>query len=126
MEKKLITIDKNISHSKVIGTSLTGYMNLTYDEIVSIFGKPNSKGDQYKVDWEWEFTLNDTPITIYNYKTGPSYGFKKVKAKDIEDWHIGSKYSYDLKILEDYIKQEYPQYIGRTLTRTEYDKTSSN
>jgi hypothetical protein len=105
-ETPVIVRKKNVPSRSAIGTSLTGYIDLTYNELVSIFGKPNSKGDQYKVDWEWIIMLNDTIITIYNYKSGPSYGNKGIKAKDIDDWHIGSKHSYDLRILEDYIKQE--------------------
>jgi hypothetical protein len=118
---KRIIIDQNMNRNKLVGTSLTGYLNLNYEEIVSIFGKPNSKGDQYKVDWEWVFSLNDSPIAIYNYKTGPSYGCKGVKEKDIEHWHIGSKYGYDLQMLEDYIIQETGEkFSGRMLTRTNY------
>ena len=118
---KQLIIDKGINHDKATGTSLTGYLNLNYKEIVSVFGKPNCKGDGYKTDWEWIFTLNGAPITIYNYKTGPSYGCKGVKANDVTDWHVGSKYGYDLKMLEDYIKQEAGDRFGnRTLTRTDY------
>lgn len=118
---KRIIIDQKVNRNVVYGTSLTGYLNLNYDEIVSIFGKPNSKGDQYKTDWEWFFSLNGSPITIYNYKTGPSYGCKGVKARDIEHWHIGSKYGYDLQMLEDYIRQETGEkFNDRQITRIDY------
>jgi len=90
----------------ITNTSLKGYISLTYKELVSIFGRPNGiydPGD--KVDWEWTFKLNFTPICIYNYKDGPNYTHKKVTAKSIEMWHIGALFLEDLKILEDYINQ---------------------
>lgn len=112
----VICATKNVTP---IGTSLIGYLNLTYDEIVSVFGKPR-KIDGDKVEWEWVFKLNDTVLTIYNWKDGPGYtGNKKIKAKDITDWHVGGKYHYDLKILEFYISQQMGEkfHIGKDLIR---------
>lgn len=107
----------DIINQELIGTSFMGLINLSYDEIKEIFGKPNSKGDGYKIDWEWVFKLNNTVLRIYNYKDGPSYtGRKGIKTKDIQEWHVGGQFNYDLKILEDYIVQEQPKYIGKTLT----------
>lgn len=99
----MITINnKNIN---ACGTSLIGYLNMTYDEIVFIFGNPiRLKGGDNKVEWEWVFKLNDTVLTIYNWKNGPSYtGKRTIKARDIKDWHVGGRHTYDLKILKDYI-----------------------
>lgn len=126
-------MEKNLISKKVeginyeIGTSLIGYVNLNYNELKSIFGKPNSgdsvsgTGDS-KIDWEWTFTLNNLPFSIYNWKTGPSYLHKKsIKPKDIEVWNVGSTHEYNLKILEDFIKQETgDKFNDRKLTRTEY------
>jgi len=103
MIMNVICETKNVN---ACGTSLIGYLNLKYDEIVYIFGKPiRHIGD--KVEWEWVFKLNDTVLTIYNWKDGPGYtGNKKIKARDITEWHVGGKYHYDLKILEFYIYQQ--------------------
>lgn len=116
-DKKLVCKTDISNDSDIIGTSLIGYVNLNFQEIKSIFGKPGAN-DGYKTDWEWAFKLNGTPLRIYNYKDGPNYtGKKSIKGKDIEDWHVGGKYSYDLIILEYYIKQEKPEYNdGRILT----------
>lgn len=101
-----------------IGISLIGYLLLTYDEIESIFGKPNSIGDKYKVDWEWLFNLNNTVITIYNWKDGPAYLKRKsIKPSDITEWHVGGNYNYDLVILKDYIIQKRPDYSDRILVK---------
>ena len=117
---KRIQINKNISKESVIGTSLIGYILLTYDQLVKIFGEPNSLGDQYKVDWEWVLKLNDTVITIYNYKTGPCYLKQEgIRPQNINDWHVCGKFVHDLKILEDYIIQEYPEYTDKKLTIAE-------
>jgi len=84
-------------------TSLQGYLNLNYDEIVSIFGEPSSKfpsGD-FKVDWEWILEIDNEIITIYNYKDGPSYERDiSITSNDIKSWHIGGKNQKVLKILE--------------------------
>lgn len=94
---------KEATKKEIIGTSLIGKLLLNYDEIKSIFGKPDI-GDGYKIDWQWNLKFNDTVIIIYNWKDGPGYTKdKKIKPKDISDWHVGGKYNYDLKILKDYI-----------------------
>lgn len=101
---EIICKTENVSANK---TFLIGYLNLTYNEIVSIFGKPDRISGDNKVEWEWVFKLNDSVLTIYNWKDGPSYtGNKKIKPSNITDWHVGGKFRYDLKILEDYIFQK--------------------
>jgi len=90
-----------------IGTALQGYLNLSYDEIVSIFGDPNygSSGDN-KTDWEWIFEIDKKIVTIYNYKDGPSYtGESDIKPSDIKDWHVGGKSFSVLKLISNYIKE---------------------
>ncbi len=77
------------------GTSLQGELECDYNALVAVFGEPNTKGDQYKVDAEWTltFTLFGTHkavATIYNYKTGKNYlGSEGLLVEQIEDWHIG-------------------------------------
>lgn len=72
-------------------TSLFGYITTDYANIIALFGKPNRKGDEYKVDAEWEFEMNGKVMTIYNYKDGKSYnGRNGLATKDITEWHIGS------------------------------------
>jgi hypothetical protein len=103
INKKIVFSDKNINAN---GTSLIGYFIETkYRQLTKLFGYPyvaNEKADN-KIDWFWQFKLNGTVITIYNWKNGPNYGFKKVTPNLIERWNIGGHYEYDLNILNDYI-----------------------
>ncbi len=71
------------------GTSLVGYVDASFDELVKTFGQPKD-GDGYKVDAEW---IMETPYgiaTIYNYKDGINYnGPTGTPIEKIRDWHIG-------------------------------------
>ena len=72
------------------GTSLMGYVKVTYADLVRVFGEPNSIGDGYKTDAEWILEIDDTTVTIYNYKDGKNYnGEDGDDVKDITDWHVG-------------------------------------
>ena len=73
------------------GTSLQGTVDISYAELVRIFGPPHSDGDGEKVDAEWVLLLRSGRIaTIYNYKTGKNYNGNEGQAtEDITDWHIG-------------------------------------
>jgi len=78
----------------IAGTSLKGYFpdDTTYANLVNVFGEPNAKGDEYKVDAEWQGTIDGDVFTIYNYKTGKNYlGDEGQEVADITDWHIGGK-----------------------------------
>ena len=74
-------------------TSLQGYINTSYDDLVACFGEPTSDGDGYKVDAEWELTFEDgTVATIYNWKDGHNYcGEDGMPVECITDWHIGGR-----------------------------------
>ena len=76
--------------SAASGTSLMGYVTVLYDDLVEAFGEPNSIGDGYKTDAEWILEIDDTIVTIYNYKTGKNYnGEDGDDVEDITDWHVG-------------------------------------
>ena len=76
------------------GTSLKGYLTISYDRLVKLFGKPDC-GDGYKVDAEWTIQFDDGTIaTIYNWKNGPNYhGGNSYGGSDavrkITEWNIG-------------------------------------
>ena len=73
------------------GTSLQGYVDATYAELVALFGK-HQLNDGYKTDAEWVLQTPAGIATIYNYKTGRNYMGKNGQAiKNITDWHIGGK-----------------------------------
>ena len=77
---------------EINGTSYKGHINISYDKLVSVFGKEHIEGDKFdKILCEWAFEFPDkTVATIYNYKTGknydPIYGKDK---EDIDLWHVG-------------------------------------
>ena len=74
----------------VNGSSLQGYIDLAYNDICKVFGKP-TESDGYKSDAEWIIKFdNDAVATIYNYKDGKNYlGEEGLAVEDIRDWHIG-------------------------------------
>jgi hypothetical protein len=78
---------KNVN---INGTSLQGYMQANFHDLVEIFGEPED-GDGYKTDAEWHVKFEDGTIaTIYNYKDGRNYcGMSGIGLDEITDWHIG-------------------------------------
>ena len=78
------------------GTSLRGYVDTSYANLVSLFGEPD-EGDEYKVDAEWTLYFADGKgggevVTIYNYKDGKNYcGEEGTEVEDITDWHVGGR-----------------------------------
>lgn len=82
----------------VAGTSLQGYINRSYDELVKAFGLPLD-GDGYKVEAEWNIVFEDgTRATVYNWKNGRSYcGDGGLYPEEITEWHIGG---FDKKAVE--------------------------
>ena len=124
------------SNIDVNETCLQGYIKISYDDLVNIFGKPTN-GDGYKVDAEWLIeTDKNTVITIYNYKDGINYcGSDGTPTKDIIDWHIGG---HDQKCIEELGEivgdrykiisrsvpfDEYKTFMEEPLPETKYDIT---
>jgi len=81
---------RRVASRKATGTSLQGYVKVSYSKLVRTLGKP-LKGDGYKVDAEWVLQASDGTIaTIYNYKTGKNYlGEAGKPVSKITKWHIG-------------------------------------
>ena len=79
---------------KVNGTSFIGHIKISYEKLVSVFGKEHIEGDEFdKILCEWAFEFPDkTVATIYNYKTGKNYDpVDGLDKEDIDMWHIGGK-----------------------------------
>jgi len=71
---------------------LQGDMNTTYAKLVEVFGPEHSKGDDYKVQAEWNLIFEDgTYATIYDYKEGDAYNGpgQGIPKEQVTDWHIG-------------------------------------
>jgi hypothetical protein len=85
-------IDMSNSSADICGTSLQAGIEMYYPQMVGILGEPNTDGDGYKVDAEWQGTIDGQPFTVYNYKDGKNYlGAEGIPLKRLKDWHIGAK-----------------------------------
>ena len=68
---------------KLGGTSLKGYIETFYDDLVAVLGDPELGGD--KTTAEWHIVFEDGLVaSVYDYKTGCT-------PKDRHGWHIGGK-----------------------------------
>ena len=77
----------NIDSVDVGGTSLQGYVNTTFAELVRVFGAPtygpNEPSGDGKVTCEWCLEFSDgTVATIYDWKEGST-------PMEKYSWHIG-------------------------------------
>ena len=102
--------------SKANGTSYLADLEITYQELVDLFGEPTIETDGYKVDAEWHISFRepgsnwtgpeDAFVTIYNYKNGKNYcGADGLNLADITSWHVGGKAISHTHVLEEYIGQ---------------------
>ena len=112
MEKEIIMNNVIVEpRDYFVSTSLQGYLQASYDDLVKVFGDPQcteTSGDG-KVDTEWELQINDLEfdtvrnVTIYNWKdydggleamTNPKY-----------EWHIGGNSALDAVQLKQYFNE---------------------
>jgi len=70
MAKVLRTFERGDEPS-TNGTSLKGYLNLTYDQLVDRLGEPtiNEPSGDNKTQVEWVVAYGDDIFTIYDWKT---------------------------------------------------------
>jgi hypothetical protein len=88
------------------GSSLQDELDISYAELVAVFGPPNSEGDPYKVDAYWRLKIDGVFCTIYNYKTGRKYlGKKGLDVEAIRDWHIGGKTPQAALLVHRYLRE---------------------
>ena len=76
----------------IAGTHLQGYIDTTYENIVSVLGKEHHKGDEHKTEAEWCIKFEDgTVATLYNWKNGKIYCGEEegLDVQDITEWNIG-------------------------------------
>ena len=79
-------------------TSLQGYIDTSYEDLVACFGEPVASFDNYKCDCEWNIKFADGVVaSIYNYKDGKNYlGDEGLDVEDITEWHIGGHRGTDV------------------------------
>lgn len=91
----------NESKIAIGGTFLQGYLEASYEKLVSLFGQP-TKGDEYKTDAEWiiRFPMPEGEVskeadhglvcTIYNWKNGKNYcGKDGEEVESMTEWNVG-------------------------------------
>ena len=68
--RKIIKIN---DFDRIETISGTGYIRVSNDILINIFGRPEKSGS-YKTDWIWRLTLDDNNvIEIYDWKIGKNY-----------------------------------------------------
>ena len=73
------------------GTSLQGYINATYSQLLEALGKPTydePSGDD-KVQVEWVVEFNDVVFTIYDWKTGS----REYTENELKTFNVGGNTS---------------------------------
>lgn len=99
----------NVLHECANGTSLQGTIQTSYAKLKEIFGKHNSKGDEYKISTEWVLKDNyGKVLTIYDWKSTKTYdknnmGIRTLRTLDSYEWHIGARCQEDADGLINYI-----------------------
>jgi hypothetical protein len=63
------------------GTSLQGYVEAYYHQLVEVFGEPEGGGDKTTVEWVLSFE-DGTVATIYDWKLDET-------PTSMYNWHIG-------------------------------------
>ena len=79
-----IKLSKSI---EIAGTSLQGVMppDVTFEDLLDIFGEPTNTYQGHKVRVEWRGTVNGRVFTIYDYKCTEIL----LESLTGEYWHIG-------------------------------------
>ena len=78
------SVDKITKSESTVGTSLQGYLDTTYSNLIKIFGEPHyGRSGDGKVQCEWHFEFEDGEVfTIYDYK-------ERKAPENVTEWHIG-------------------------------------
>ena len=92
------------------GTCYQGEIIVSYEEIISIFGKSAdwyNNCDGEKIDAEWNIKFSDGKVaTIYNWKNGINYlGKNGIPLKYITHWNIGGKTDDVVERINNIIKK---------------------
>lgn len=87
-----------------IGTSLQDEVDISFAELVRVFGEPHTKSEDGKMDAQWAFETPYGTATIYNYKSGPAYNDGMGSVEEIRDWHIGGEDKTPAAFMVGYIE----------------------
>ncbi len=81
----------SIENANESGTSLKGYVNATYSQLLEVLGKPTydePSGDD-KVQVEWVVEFKGDIFTIYDWKTGS----REYTENELTTFNVGGKSS---------------------------------
>jgi len=78
-------------------TSLKGYMEAYYHQLVEVFGQPDGGGDKTTVEWCLAFE-DGTVATIYDWKEYET-------PTGLYRWHIGGRNSRAVDLVKQTFKQ---------------------
>ena len=108
---------RNAENGELDGTSFQGEIDMSYEDMICIFGKPHGD-DDYKVDAEWSFVasfwekdstegfMEEVEFSLYNWKDGKNYcGSEGSPLSDITDWHIGGHNHKAVDVVHRIIKE---------------------
>jgi hypothetical protein len=79
------------------GTHRQGFVDVSFDTLVKVFGNPREGVEGDKVAFEWSILFADgTVASVYDYKASSLYGEPDAPTPDemrksFTDWHIGGK-----------------------------------
>ena len=108
---------RNAENGELDGTSLQGQIDMSYEDMICIFGKPH-ENDGHKVDAEWSFVasfwekdstegfMEEVEFSLYNWKDGRNYcGSEGLPLSDITDWNIGGRSHKAVDVVHRIIKE---------------------
>lgn len=79
----------------VSGTHLQGYVNTSFDHLVSVLGEPERLAPGGKVQVEWSLQYGPHVMTIYDWR---EYGRSP---ESVREWHIGGHDQEVTRIVSD-------------------------
>ena len=88
---------KFTNEADVNGTSLQGYVQAYYHQLVEVFGEPEGGGDKTTVEWCLSFE-DGTVATIYDWKEYET-------PMGLHRWNIGGKSHRDVDRVTSTFKQ---------------------
>lgn len=81
--------DQYFASNQVCGTSLKGYINVTYTQLVAALGEPtfNAPSGDNKTQVEWVVKFRNKYYTVYDWKTYD----REYTLNELTVFHIGGK-----------------------------------
>jgi hypothetical protein len=81
--------NKQFASNQACGSSLKGYINATYFQLLEVLGEPtfsDASGDD-KTQVEWVIKFGNSYFTIYDWKTYD----REYTLNELDEFHIGGK-----------------------------------